>query len=75
MSRRRPAKGATKVHDIVLLGRQFTSPTRQRPTRDLEGELVKPEKVERYLTSKFGDALDTVRNEMERLAHHFRRTG
>jgi hypothetical protein len=62
-------KGATKVHDVVLLGRQIHVAETAHGQRAIsKGELVKPESVERYLTGKFGDALNAVRTEMERLA-------
>ena len=63
--------GATKVHDLVLLGRRIhVADTANGPRGISKGELVKPEAVERYLKSKFGDALDAVRGEMERLASY-----
>ncbi len=35
------------------------------------GQLIKPESVERYLASKFGDTLPEAREAMEQLAHSF----
>jgi hypothetical protein len=64
--------GATKVHDVVLLGRQIhVADTAHGQRAIAKGELVKPEAVERYLNGKFGDALGAVRTEMERLASRF----
>ncbi len=42
--------------------------TNDGPRAIANGELVKPEKVERYLASKFGVHLDSVREHMERVA-------
>ena len=65
-------KGATKIHDMVLLGRQIHLADTAHGQRAVsKGELVNPESVERYLKGKFGEALDQVRAEMERLAAHF----
>jgi hypothetical protein len=62
-------KGVTKVHDVVLLGRLIhVADTTNGPRAIAKGELVKPESVERYLKGKFGEALDAVRTEMQRLA-------
>lgn len=64
------ARTATKrVTEIELLGRRV--PVMETPeglralVKDAPGA---PESVERYLRSKFGDALDDVRKAMERLA-------
>jgi hypothetical protein len=57
------------VHEVELLGRRIhvaATPDGQRAIS--KGELVKPEAGERYLGSKFGDALGPMRTEMERLA-------
>lgn len=65
-------KGVRKVHDAELLGRRIhvaDTPDGQRAIA--KGELVKPEAVERYLGSKFGDALGPMRTAMERLAARF----
>jgi hypothetical protein len=65
-------KGATGIHDVVLLGRLIhVADTADGPRAIAKGVLVKPEAVERYLKGKFGDALDAVRAELERLAAHF----
>lgn len=65
-------KGVTKVHDVALLGRLVPVAETPDGLRAIsKGELVKPESVARYLKSKFGDALDAVRAEMERLASRF----
>ena len=64
--------GVTKVHDIVLLGRQIhLAETPHGPRAISKGELVKPEAVAKYLKGKFGDSLEVVRREMERLAAGF----
>jgi hypothetical protein len=61
--------GASAVHDVVLLGRRVAvAVTEDGPRAIAKGELVKPEKVERYLASKFGAHLDPVREHMKRLA-------
>ncbi|MEP7367481.1 MAG: hypothetical protein ABI972_29830 [Acidobacteriota bacterium] len=61
-------KGAGTVHDVVLLGRLIhVADTVQGQRAIAKGELVKPESVERYLRGKFGDDLEPVRAEMERL--------
>ncbi|HXR91942.1 MAG TPA: hypothetical protein VN750_16850 [Steroidobacteraceae bacterium] len=65
-------KGVKKVHEVELLGRLIhvaDTPDGQRAIS--KGELVKPDAVERYLGNKFGDALELMRTEMERLAAHF----
>ena len=65
-------RGVKKVHEVELLGRRShvaDTPDGQRAIS--KGELVKPEAVERYLGSKFGDALGPMRTEMERLAARF----
>ena len=65
-------KGATKIHDVVLLGRRIHLAETAHGQRAVsKGELVIPESVERYLKGKFGEALDQMRAEMERLASHF----
>ena len=65
-------KGATKIHDVVLLGRRIHIAVTAHGQRAVsKGELVNPESVERYLKGKFGEALDQVRAEMERLASQF----
>lgn len=62
--------GASAVHDVVLLGRRATvAVTKDGPRAIAKGELVKPEKIERYLASKFGEHVDSVREHMERLAN------
>src|SRR5487761_2115490 len=65
-------KGVKKVHEVELLGRRIhVADTPDGPRAISKGELVKPEAVERYLGHKFGDALGSMRTEMERLAAHF----
>lgn len=65
-------KGVKKVHEVVLLGRLIhLADTPDGPRAVAKGELVKPESVERYLRSRFGDAFETVLAEMKRLASHF----
>lgn len=65
-------KGVTNVRDVHLLGRLVhVAETPAGPRAIANGELVKPDAVERYLRGKFGDALDTVRAEMKRLASGF----
>jgi len=64
--------GATKVHDMILLGRQIHVADTAHGQRAIsKGELVKPEAVNRYLQGKFGDALGTVRAAMEQLAARY----
>lgn len=65
-------KGVKTVRDIHLLGRLVhVAETLEGPRAITKGEVVKPESVERYLRGKFGDVLDAVRAEMERLALDF----
>jgi len=67
-----PPKGVKNIGDVHLLGRMVhVAETPAGPRAIAKGELVKPEAVERYLRGKFGDALDPVRAEMERLASLF----
>ncbi|MGC1817202.1 MAG: hypothetical protein WA900_06055 [Casimicrobiaceae bacterium] len=62
--------GASAIHDVVLLGRRVAvAETENGPRAVAKGELVKPEKVERYLANKFGEHLDPVREHMKRLAN------
>jgi hypothetical protein len=62
-------QGVTKVRDVVLLGRLIhVADTAHGPRAIAKGELVKPESVERYLKGKFGEELEPVRTEMQRLA-------
>jgi hypothetical protein len=62
-------KGVSGVGDVHILGRLIhVAQTAEGPRAIAKGELVKPEAVERYLRSKFGDALEAVRKEMEQLA-------
>ncbi len=68
----RPPKpaGATTVREVALLGRRVpVAATKDGPRAIAKGELVRPERVEKYLASKFGEHLDTVRQHLERLAH------
>ena len=65
-------KGVRKVREVLLLGRQIhVGDTAQGPRAISKGELVRPEAVEKYLKGKFGDALGSVRSEMEQLASRF----
>jgi hypothetical protein len=65
-------EGVRKVRDVLLLGRQIhVAETAQGPRAISKGELVKPETVEKYLKGKFGEALGSVRGEMEQLAYRF----
>jgi hypothetical protein len=65
-------KGVKKVRNVELLGRLIhVAETPDGPRAIAKGELVKAEAVDRYLRSKFGDALEAVRTEMERLASRF----
>jgi DNA-binding XRE family transcriptional regulator len=53
-------EGATRVHDVVLLGRQIhLADTAQGQRAVSKGKLVNPESVERYLRGKFGESLKT----------------
>jgi hypothetical protein len=62
-------KGVRTVRDVQVLGRLIhVAETAEGPRAIAKGALVKPEAVDRYLRGKFGDALDAVRGEMERLA-------
>ncbi len=65
---RNPA-GAKTVGEVALLGRSVpVAATKDGPRAIAKGELVKPERVEKYLAGKFGEHLDTVRQHLERLA-------
>ena len=65
-------KGVKKVHEAELLGRRIhVADTSDGQRAISKGELVQPEAVERYLGSKFGDALGPMRTETERLAARF----
>ncbi len=62
-------KDVKKVHAVELLGRRIhvaDTPDGQRAIS--KGELVQPEKIERYLASRFGKHLEPVREHMKRLA-------
>jgi len=62
----RTAKGVTEVE---LLGRRIPVVETPEGLRALAKDApASPESVERYLRSRFGDALDKVRDGMERLA-------
>lgn len=64
--------GVRKVREVDLLGRRIhVADTVQGERAIAKGEVVKPEAVERYLKGKFGDTLDAVRTEMQRLAARF----
>jgi hypothetical protein len=61
--------GATSVRQLVLLGRHVpVAETRDGPRAIAKGEIVKPERVEKYLASKFGEHLEAARQRLERLA-------
>jgi len=62
-------RGVRKVHETSLLGRRIhLAETADGPRAISKGEVMKPESVVRYLRSRFGDALEPVRAEMEALA-------
>jgi hypothetical protein len=64
--------GVEKVVSLVLLGRQIRAAETPEGLRAIaKGQLAKPESIEHYLQSKFGDALEPVRDEMRRLAAAF----
>ena len=64
--------GVRKVREITVLGRVIqVGDTREGLRAIAKGTAVKPEAVERYLRSKFGDELASVRTEMRRLASRF----
>jgi hypothetical protein len=61
--------GVRKVHDVVLLGRHLRVAETASGLRAIaKGEVVDPARVERYLASRFGEALEPVRSAMEQLA-------
>lgn len=61
-----------KVHDVVLLGRRIHAAETTEGMRAIaKGQVANPASVERYLASKFGDALGPVRAAMQRLASSF----
>lgn len=65
-------QGIHRVREASLLGRRIhVAETADGPRAIAKGEVVKPASVERYLRSRFGDALASVRAEMEALAAHF----
>ena len=65
-------KGVRKVREVALLGRVIhVGDTPEGPRAIAKGEIVKAEAVERYLRSRFGDALAGMRGEMRRLASRF----
>jgi hypothetical protein len=67
----RPA-GVRKVREVALLGRVIhVGDTPEGPRAIAKGAIVKPEAVERYLRTRFGEALSGVRSEMRRLASRF----
>lgn len=64
--------GARRVHDVILLGRRIhVAETPDGMRAIAKAEVVKPAAVERYLMSRFGEALDSVRQDMEQLAGSF----
>jgi hypothetical protein len=64
---RRPRRDTTRT--IVLMDVPVQTTGTPEGARALAGEKpISPESVERYLESKFGEALTTMRRAMERLA-------
>lgn len=64
--------GVRKVHDVVLLGRRIqVAETADGLLAIAKGKVTDPASVERYLASKFGEALAPVRTAMQRLASSF----
>ena len=64
-----PAGVTGGLKEFSLLGRTVhIGETKDGPRAIHKGELANPEAVEKYLRSKFGDDLATVRNAMEALA-------
>jgi hypothetical protein len=62
----------TKVFGQLFLGRQIPVVRTNEGIRAVsKGELIKPESVERYLKSKFGEALTEAKDAMEGLARSF----
>ena len=66
---------AAKAGTVLLLGRSVPVVKTAQGMRVVskEGRVDSPEAVERYLASKFGDALDDARAAMKRLAAAFSR--
>jgi hypothetical protein len=65
----RDARRRRAAETVELLGRTVPVSSGQGTVRaSLEGELVEPEQVERYLKSRFGDDLPAVREAMETVA-------
>jgi hypothetical protein len=61
-----------KFHDVVLLGRRIhVAETAEGMRAIAKGQVANPASVERYLASKFGDALEQARTAMQRLASSF----
>jgi len=74
-SEKPPARpiGVRKVRTVVLLGRQISVAETPDGLRAIaKGQPVKPESVARYLENKFGDALEPVRQDLQRLAASFK---
>jgi hypothetical protein len=65
-------RGARRIREATLFGRRIhIAETAEGPRAVSKGALVKPEAVERYLRSRFGDALEQARSAMAGLAAHF----
>ena len=61
--------GVQRLHDVVLLGRHLRVAETPAGLRAMaKGEVVDPAAVERYLASRFGEALGPVRAAMQKLA-------
>ena len=77
-----PTPGSQKTHKehktgeqvaVPLLGREVpTTKTAQGILAVAKDQPIKPEAVERYLQSSFGDAMESAQTAMEELAKHFR---
>src|SRR5512134_3475921 len=64
-----PAGAIGAVHNIALLGRNVPVVQTKAGLRAVsKGEIAKPEAVTRYLAGRFGDALESAREAMQRLA-------
>jgi hypothetical protein len=64
-----PEGSTGTIKEFMLLGRiVHISDTKDGPRAINKGEIGKPEAVEKYLRSKFGDQMDAARSAMEALA-------
>jgi hypothetical protein len=63
-------KSATESHVVLLLGRAVPVLHTPKGVRSVskDGKPDSPEAVEKYLIGKFGDALETARDAMQKLA-------